>query len=128
MKEEALKFAEKFNTRKNWDEDDVIHWCWDAETMIRRLVEELDKQGEPDYFILTQDHTWLSCNEDFYNKANPTHRMKCYTTPQTKPLSDDDVEEFEWALKKYFNYKPDTPAPNLNRIIRAIEAKVRGEK
>jgi hypothetical protein len=46
---------------------------------------------------------------------------------QTKPLSDDDVEEFEWMLKKYFNYKPDAPAPNLNRIIRAIEAKVRGQ-
>ena len=47
--------------------------------------------------------------------------------PQTKPLIDDDVEEFEWMLKKYFNYKPDEPAPNLNKIIRAIEAKVRGQ-
>ena len=106
MKEEALKLANELSQYTINDGVDDLNKRTIA--MIRRLVKELEelkhnneellkcltaerKQSEPDYFILTQDHTWLSCDEDFYNKAKPTHKMKCYTTPQTKPLSDEEI-------------------------------------
>ena len=83
-------------------------------------IAELEKQGKP--------VAWMSPDGKVSQTEGSLFYIPLFTTPQTKPLSDDDVEEFEWMLKKYFNYKPDEPAPNLNRIIRTIEARVRGDK
>ena len=35
-------------------------------------------------------------------------------------LTDDEVEEFEWVIKKHFNFPTSEKVPNLDRIIRAI--------
>ena len=34
--------------------------------------------------------------------------------------TDDEVEEFEWVIKKHFNFPTSEKVPNLDRIIRAI--------
>ena len=46
--------------------------------------------NEPSYFGLTNDHTWLSVDAEYYKKLKPTHRMKCYTHP-TKELTDEEI-------------------------------------
>lgn len=39
----------------------------------------LDKVlGEPNYYGLTRDHTWLSISHEQYIKLKPTMRMVCY--------------------------------------------------
>lgn len=44
-----------------------------------------------------------------------------YTHPaKTLTLIDDEVEEFEWVLKKHFNFPTNEIVPNLDKIIRAI--------
>ena len=48
--------------------------------------------NEPSYFGLTNDHTWLSVDEDYYKKLKPTHRMKCYTHP-AKTLTDEKIKD-----------------------------------
>ena len=45
--------------------------------------------NEPSYFGLTNDHTWLSVDEEYYKKLKPTHRMKCYTHPAE--LTDEEI-------------------------------------
>ena len=98
-----------------------------------RKIAELEKQSEPSYFGLTNDHTWLSCDEKMYNKLKPTHRMKCYTTPQTKPegygkavpLSDEEIQELANKYLYVFNNIP--YADDITAFARAIEAKVRGQ-
>lgn len=32
---------------------------------------------EVEYYALTRDHTWLSVDEEQYNKLDPAYRMKC---------------------------------------------------
>jgi hypothetical protein len=55
-------------------------------------------------------------NPDIY--PNPT---PLYTHPVKELiLTDDEVEEFEWVLKKHFNFPTSEKVPNLDRIIRAI--------
>jgi hypothetical protein len=44
MKEKALKLADKLD---NLPKEASAYWTKDSSAMIRRLVEELDKQGEP---------------------------------------------------------------------------------
>jgi hypothetical protein len=79
------------------DELDKLHQYVPSEApaMIRRLVEELDKQGEPvawwngkSKFCSPRDKSWdaktggilsFGCN------------IPLYTTPQTKPLSDEEI-------------------------------------
>jgi len=48
--------------------------------------------NEPSYFGLTNDHTWLSVDEEYYKKLKPTHRMKCYTHP-AKTLTDEEIKQ-----------------------------------
>jgi len=44
-----------------------------------------------------------------------------YTHPaKTLTLTDDEVEEFEWVLKKHYDFPPNEIVPNLDEIIRAI--------
>jgi len=56
--------------------------------------------NEPSYFGLTNDHTWLSVDEDYYKKLKPTHRMKCYTHP-AKTLKNQRMIEVLEELSKY---------------------------
>ena len=43
-------------------------------------------------------------------------------------LTDDEVEEFEWVIKKHFNFPTSEKVPNLDRIIRAIQRPKRNER
>ena len=49
------------------------------------------EMNEPSYFGLTNDHTWLSVDEEYYKKLKPTHRMKCYTHPAE--LTDEEITQ-----------------------------------
>ena len=98
MKEEALKLA---------DELDALHQYVPSEApaMIRRLVEELGKQGEPfGYLCDWGDDSYGLTRQTFYygERGSPTlddwneypkvhHNLPLYTTPQTKPLSDEEI-------------------------------------
>lgn len=62
-----------------------------------------------DYFGLTRDHTWLSINEEQYNKLKPDYRMVCYSKP--KPLSDEEIKELSEL----------TSDPDPTDFVRAIE-------
>ena len=42
-----------------------------------------------------------------------------YTHP-VKELTDNEVEEIEWVLKKYFNFPTSEKVPNLDKIIKEI--------
>ena len=53
--------------------------------------------NEPSYFGLTNDHTWLSVDEEYYKKLKPTHRMKCYTHP-VKELTDEDLMKIFYEM------------------------------
>ena len=86
MKEEALKLAD-------WlDDGEIERYDIDeASAMIRRLVEELDKQGDPVAYM------WHSPDGNDILMYSNTNREDCstplYTTPQTKPLSDEEILE-----------------------------------
>ena len=47
--------------------------------------------------------------------------LKLYTTPQTKPLSDEEIEYYEHLIAKLFNVSIQQKVIGLDRIIRAIE-------
>jgi hypothetical protein len=98
MKEKALKLA---------DELDALHQYVPSEApaMIRRLVEELD---EKNYRILelTKRYKALTWNDKqsepvvYWDGKHFASREKSsladiplYTTPQTKPLSDEEIEK-----------------------------------
>jgi len=51
--------------------------------------------NEPSYFGLTNDHTWLSVDEEYYKKLKPTHRMKCYTHPSEHDLGIAEAIGFD---------------------------------
>jgi hypothetical protein len=58
----------------------------------------------------------------FLTATDPTGRVEpVYTHPVKElTLTDDEVEEFEWVLKKHFNFPTSEIVPNLDKIIRAI--------
>ena len=76
MKEEALKLADQLDGL-NSCEPVIIKAC---ETMIRRLVEELDKQFKNGFEA---------------GKLEGWKAHKYHSTPQTKPLSDEEIT-FLW--------------------------------
>jgi len=41
-------------------------------------------------------------------------------SPQLKTLTDEEIEEFEWVIKKHFHFNPNEKVVGLDRIIRAI--------
>lgn len=89
MKEEALKLADEFKNRECWTDVDAVLWCEEASDMIRRLVEELDKQGEPVAWLRKYgDGTWFADTKD-HSKTEVC--IPLYTAPQTKPLSDEEI-------------------------------------
>ena len=178
MKEKALKLA---------DELDALHQYVPSEApaMIRRLVEELDKQNPSVFTILT-----CGCKSEFmgfpsewdgetrecepcvnYGSLCEQHFMEyqarpaqytpqtkqgepviywdgkhfaskeksnladipLYTTPQTKPLSDDEIVDCVddyfglMALQHKYIYSIDQVQEYGLKLSRAIEAKVRGK-
>ena len=106
MKEEALELA-KYLDRLNGYMDmprDILDITQPASAMIRRLVEELDKQCKPiNHYEPT---AWINhikqTGGDFYElnvsgRGEPLYRHP----PQTKPLSDEE-------LNKAFDYYCET--------------------
>ena len=93
MKEEALKLAdkleEKWNPARTGLHDECIR-------MIRKLVAELDKQGEPVAWI---DKATLDLMKKlnqpkgfvYKDKQEPNCVIPLYTAPQTKPLSEKKI-------------------------------------
>ena len=107
MKEEALKLADDLEELHEQDLiDGVAHLSMpQASAMIRRLVEELD---EKNYRILelTKRYKALTWNDKqsepvvYWDGKHFASREKSsladiplYTTPQTKPLSDEEIWE-----------------------------------
>ena len=117
MKEEALKLADEFRNRKGWACIDVVDWSMDAEVMIRRLVEELDKLDEP--------VAWVNEAGDFetdIRRMNPSFRylwIPLYTTPQTKPLSDEKI--YDYMNKTLPGIMNSITSKDLLNLARAIE-------
>ena len=123
MKEEALKLA---------DELDALHQYVPSEApaMIRRLVEELDKQGEPfGYLCDWGDDSYGLTRQTFYygERGSPTlddwneypkvhHNLPLYTTPQTKPLSDEKIPSLLSA-----QVWRELPIEIKTHLVRAIE-------
>jgi hypothetical protein len=85
MKEEALKLADELDGL-NSCEPVIIKAC---ETMIRRLVEELDKQGKPKAWIREDGVIAFFKQKEIDDQGFKWQPL--YTTPQTKPLSDEEI-------------------------------------
>ena len=129
MKEEALKLAVWLD--KSIDADDwgelakYYQWCHEnVSPMIRRLVEELDKQGEPVAWA-TEDLEDIMSPE--LRQAHIDHPQSCthkfypiplYTTPQTKPLSEKELYE---VFDKCYPNNGDGDVVTLVDFARAIE-------
>ena len=121
MKNEALALADE------WDwmtEEKLAKWGDDAQAMIRRLVEELDKQNPSVFTILT-----CGCKSEFmgfpsewdgetrecepcvnYGSLCEQHFMEYEARPaqytlQTKPLSDADIMQISYRY--HYTYNPD---------------------
>ena len=89
---EALKLADERDTI--FTINDAERWMYKSQTMIRRLVEELDKQGSS---------IWDSTRRVYENCQCDSCKNK--TTPQTKPLSDEEIDKvIDSFTNKYFNY------------------------
>jgi len=65
--------------------------------------------GDTDWQITVTKEKWSDKQIPLY-----THPAKTLT------LTDEEVEEFEWVLKKHFNFPTNEIVPNLDKIIRAI--------
>jgi len=72
------------------------------------------------------------CNDSIDWKVDPISLAEgtpLYTTPQTKPLSDEEIVEL---VNKHIDYVPDDDngmmVIGINDLCRAIEVKVRGDK
>jgi hypothetical protein len=106
MKEEALKLADDLEELHEQDLiDGVAHLSMpQASAMIRRLVEELDKQVKPigvydgkNVHIYTpqvkqgEPIAWMSPDGKVSQTEGRLFYIPLYTTPQTKPLSDEEI-------------------------------------
>jgi len=108
-KEEALKLLDK------WDgigsSRETLLWATDAYAMIRRLVEELDKQ----------EHCCPDCGCHFVGEFPFNY------APQTKPLSDDEIGDCVddcfglMALQHKYTYSIDQVQEYGLKLCKAIE-------
>jgi hypothetical protein len=96
------------------------------------IIDKLDltpqKQSEPVTYLKRDESTGL------YYECDRQYGFPVYTTPQAKPLSDEEIDDcidncfgihafnldYEWTLEEV--------EENSMQLARAIEAKVRGEK
>ena len=98
MKEEALKLADELDKLYLEARTNIK-----ASAMIRRLVEELDKQCKPiNHYEPT---AWINhikqTGGDFYELNVSGRGEPLYRHPsQTKPLSDEEIEE---VIRKHWN-------------------------
>lgn len=89
------------------------NWEWmDArvkklESYIEAYKENRVKQA--DYIKHLEEGLESSLN---LNKAQATRGMK--------ELTDEEIEEFEWVIKKHFHFNPNEKVVGLDRIIREI--------
>jgi hypothetical protein len=117
MKEEALKLAEALYEKRDVFTGSLLE---DSSAMIRRLVEELDElkhdneellrcltaeqehnemleQGEPVAWWFEKDGAYMAMKH--IDGVNFEGGIPLYTTPQTKPLSDEKIIE---TVKNHF--------------------------
>jgi hypothetical protein len=90
MKEEALKLADEFKDRQGWTHVDAVEWCVKSSAMIRRLVEELDKQGKPKAWIREDGVIAFFKQKEIDDQGFKWQPL--YLAPQTKPLSDEEIK------------------------------------
>ena len=99
MKKEALKLADELDEASKLESDlnrpENEADFQKASAMIRRLVEELDKQGE---LVVYWDGKHFASKE-----KSSLADIPLYTTLQTKPLSDEEI----WKLHdKHIDWIP----------------------
>ena len=96
MKEEALKLADLMMDVTDCESSEFYR----AGQMIRRLVEELDKQGEPVawmelYYGEPNNLAWtdaeLRDSGEIYKTVPLYTSLVFCTAPQTKPLNDEEI-------------------------------------
>ena len=78
-------------------------------------IAELEKKNEP--------VAWMSPDGKVSTTEGVLFYIPLYTTPQTKPLSDDEIQLLINDVPDY-----DIDTYDLFKFAKAIEAKVRGEK
>ena len=123
MKEEALELADELKDvadvlGSNNIEATVIGKGAD---MIRKLVAELDKQGEPVAWFEQDEKmksVWYQCDKD-----DPS-AIPLYTAPQTKPLSDEEIIKLTEGKGNQF---VDMSHDELIDFARAIEERILGK-
>ena len=83
MKEEALKLADEMDDIEFCDNpnSDPYEWACNAQKMIRRLVEELDKKKA------------TSSVNDIASDADQNLLDSNKSLSQTKPLTNEEIEE-----------------------------------
>ena len=92
-------------------------------TWVRKLLTE-EKQSEPvAWMSRNKCIQWADEEADLPNWTD-FYVIPLYTTPQTKPLSDEEIEE----LREYHGINEWMYETSVVDFARAIEAKVRGEK
>lgn len=91
---------------KNWEEEykkllDTYHYTLKK---LNKLKERLDKQGEPVAFIKqgADGKPTLVFNHQFSYQAECAkwHDVPLYLTPQTKPLSDEEIDNIIQKLNQ----------------------------
>ena len=109
MKEEALKLADELDTIKYQNGSNPFKPQAD---MIRKLVAELDKQGEPVAWAIKTDNdfTEIGFGNEELEDVEETYAMEgwkyevipLYTAPQTKPLHEDIVYglSYKYGIEK----------------------------
>jgi hypothetical protein len=113
MKEEALKLADElqeYMTSLGWK-------THQAPAMIRRLVEELDKQGKPKAWIREDGVIAFFKQKEIDDQGFKWQPL--YLAPQTKPLSDEEIQKI--AMRKEFWNGTDCPTFDWHDFARAIE-------
>ena len=114
MKEEALKLADILEGYEMPNDTQMF----EASAMIRKLVEELDKQGEP--------VAWMNPSQVLHGVIDA--RTYClngfiplYAKPQTKPLSDEETHEIANKHLRTQNQDGHLVVLGLEDFARAIE-------
>jgi len=86
------------------------HDCWvngqehkNSVPLYTHPAKELDEQFKKG-FEAGKEEGWKA--HKFYHPA--------------KTLTDEEIEEFEWVIKKHFHFNPNEKVVGLDRIIRAI--------
>ena len=130
MKEKALKLADGIEESGQimievqvTGGEEII----EAANMIRRLVEELDKQGEPVAWMSSiewrKNHLMSKAQyESCASKNKVDFDIPLYTTPQIKPLSDEEIINI-WEKTNYESKYYEASNNFAIEFARAIELK-----